>query len=396
MAKQKIGIVTHYYNNLNYGANLQAYALCMAITRYTDYLAEQICYPWTKDIKNNNYGVGIENRLNKRFNKMTRIIANFPSKLRNRLFRLKYRKKILKYRIDKHEAFYRFNSHIIPHSDIVFNSQNIFNALSIYEAFITGSDQVWNSRYYTPVFFLDFVPSDKIKLSYAASIAKDDLSEEERQIFRKSLTDYKAVSVREENAVELIKDLSPVEPKLVLDPTLLLDREDWDKVCAPRMVEDDYLFCYFLGDNNKERQLAAKFAKAKNLKIVSIPLTGLQIYSDLTFGDVILPSASPEEFISLIKHASYVFTDSFHTVVFSNIYQKQFFVFNRDKKGTMNSRIINITDLFNAQDRFCNGKEKETLKYLQSKNDIDYSIPNIKLNEMKHSSIQFLKDNLVG
>lgn len=395
MIKQKIGIVTHYFNNLNYGANLQAYALCMTVIRYTGYLAEQICYPWTEDIKNNNYKVGIENRTNKRFDKMTRLIVHFPSKLRNRLFRLKYRKRIIKYRIDKHEVFYRFNFQIIPHSEKVFNSQNILNALSIYEAFITGSDQVWNSRYYTPVFFLDFVPSDKIKLSYAASIAKDNLSDEERQIFRKSLADYKAVSVREENAVELIKDLSPVEPKLVLDPTLLLDREDWDKVCASRVVEDNYLFCYFLGDNNKERQLAKQFAKEKNLKIVSVPLTGLQIYSDLKFGDVILPAASPEEFISLIKHASYVFTDSFHAVVFSHIYQRQFFVFNRDRKGTMNSRIFNITDLFNAQDRFCNCKERETLKYIQSLNDIDYSIPNIKFDEMRRESIKFLKDNLL-
>lgn len=395
MKKQKVCIVTHYYKSLNYGGNLQAYALCQA-TYKLGYVTEQLCYPWNKDRSSHGYVIKTHVNGQKKSNRIINIALHLPTKLKNRYYRIKYSKVAQQYQIDKAKNFYHFNQEVIPHNNKVYTSQDIGETLEEYDAFITGSDQVWNTDWYTPVFFLDFVPLDKIKLSYAASIAKDYLSDEERQIFRKSLVDYKAVSVREENTVELIKDLSPVEPKLVLDPTLLLDREDWDKVCAPRVVEDNYLFCYFLGDNNKERRLAAKFAKAKNLKIVSIPLTGTQIFSDLKFGDVILPSASPEEFISLIKHSSYVFTDSFHAVVFSHIYQRQFFVFNRDKKGAMNSRIINITDLFNAQERFCNGKERETLKYIQSLNDIDYSIPNTKLYDMKQSSIKFLKDNLVG
>ena len=272
----------------------------------------------------------------------------------------------------------------------------VSNALGKYslDAFIIGSDQVWNTEWYTPVFFLDFVPSDKIKLSYAASISKDGLTNEEQAIFKRSLADFKAVSVREEQAIELIKDLSPVEPVVTLDPTLLLGEDDWDKVCAPRIVGDDYIFCYFLGDNPRERRIAKQFAKVNGLKLVSVPLTGAKVYSDLKFGDVILPAASPEEFISLIKYASYVFTDSFHAVVFSQIYRRQYFVFNRDSKGSMNSRIFNITSLFNTQGRYLNGKDKERLKYVQSLKDIDFTGPNKKFEELKEFSINFLKENL--
>ena len=180
----------------------------------------------------------------------------------------------------------------------------------------------------------------------------------------------------------------------MLDPTLLLDREDWDRVCASRVVNDDYLFCYFLGDNKRERRLALKFARQENLKVVSVPLTGAKIYSDLKYGDIVLLAASPEEFISLIKHARYIFTDSFHAVVFSKIYERQYFVFNRDKKESMNSRIYDITKLFHTQERFCDSKEKESLAYINSLPDIDYSVSNRDFDEMKEKSIQFLKTNL--
>lgn len=388
----RVGVLTHYYKSTNYGGNLQAYALMRAVKRIICVESKQICYPWGMDFQKNDSA--IKNRLLIIKIKKGLNVLFHPKKFEDKFLKQTNKKELSKLKKRRDENFYKFNQVIIPHTDKVYTSENISETLSQYDAFITGSDQVWNTNWYTPVFFLDFVPSDKIKISYAASISKDSLTDKEKEIFKKSLADFKAVSVREEQAVDLIKDLSPVKPVVTLDPTLLLDASDWDKVCAPRVVEDDYIFCYFLGDNPKERKIAKKFAKEKGLKLVSVPLTGVKVYSDLKFGDVILPAASPEEFISLIKHASYVFTDSFHAVVFSQIYQRQYFVFNRDVKGSMNSRIINITNLFNTQERFCNGKEKETLQYVMSLEDIDFSRPNPKFDEIKEFSINFLKENL--
>lgn len=388
---KKIAIISHYHNNDNYGGNLQAYALCEIILSL-GYNVEQIDYTYWDEISKN-----INDFIKKRWTLkwLINIAIHFPSKFNKKYYFYKYHKRAERFLEEKHKKFLHFNQKIIPHSEKIYSSANISETLSQYDAFVTGSDQVWNTNWYTPVFFLDFVPSDKIKISYAASISKDSLTDREKEVFKKSLKDFKAVSVREEQAVELIKDLSPVKPVVTLDPTLLLDEDDWDKVCAPRVVQDDYVFCYFLGNNPKERKISKKFAKEKGLKLVSLPLTGAKVYSDLKFGDVILPAASPEEFISLIKHASYVFTDSFHAVVFSQIYKRQYFVFNRDSKGSMNSRIINITDLFNTQERFCNGKDRETLNYVQSLKDIDFTRPNKKFDELKEFSINFLKENLL-
>lgn len=391
---KKIAILTHYYKNLNYGGTLQAYALCKATEKNLHIRVEQVSYPDLEDRIRFQYSLNkkAENCFRGIYNAVYKKLSLFQRRVKNKYYHLKYKNAVdLNIRI---KNFKNFSETIIPHSDKVYTSENITEILAQYDAFITGSDQVWNTNWYTPVFFLDFVPSDKIKISYAASISKDSLTDKEKEIFKKSLADFKAVSVREEQAVDLIKDLSPVKPVVTLDPTLLLDASDWDKVCAPRVVEDDYIFCYFLGDNPKERKIAKKFAKEKGLKLVSVPLTGVKVYSDLKFGDVILPAASPEEFISLIKHASYVFTDSFHAVVFSQIYKRQYFVFNRDSKGSMNSRIINITNLFNTQERFCNGSEKETLQYVRSLQEIDFSRPNPKFDEIKEFSINFLKENL--
>lgn len=400
----KIAIVTHYYQSYNFGGNLQAYALCSVIHKISDYNPEQLCYPFESDNFPVTSSLTKVDKL-KQLLKSSKFIINLVKLVFNKLYylckdfylsylRKKYESVSNMIAEKRKKSFYHFNSMVVPHSNTIYTSKNIYDSLKYYNIFITGSDQVWNTTWRRPIFFLDFVPSDKIKISYAASISKDSLTDKEKEIFKKSLADFKAVSVREEQAVDLIKDLSPVKPVVTLDPTLLLDASDWDKVCAPRVVEDDYIFCYFLGDNPKERKIAKKFAKEKGLKLVSVPLTGVKVYSDLKFGDVILPAASPEEFISLIKHASYVFTDSFHAVVFSQIYQRQYFVFNRDVKGSMNSRIINITNLFNTQERFCNGKEKETLQYVMSLEDIDFSRPNPKFDEIKEFSINFLKENL--
>ena len=130
--------------------------------------------------------------------------------------------------------------------------------------------------------------------------------------------------MREKSAERLLQELARVDVQTVVDPTLLLTKEEWDIVCSPRVIEEDYIFCYFLGTNKNERVLAEKFSQLLNIKLVITPQPcgRFQLYSyDRKFGDERLYDASPEQFLSLIKHARYVFTDSFHAVVFSNVYQ---------------------------------------------------------------------------
>jgi hypothetical protein len=226
-------------------------------------------------------------------------------------------------------------------------------------------------------------------------MAMDALTKKQANLIKKHLKGFQSVSVRETDSVSLLKSISPVTVKFVLDPTLLLTKEDWDQVCADRFIEDDYAFCYFLGSNPNERKIAEEFAKKRGLKIVAIPpIDILSKTQDESFGDMQLYDASPEQFLSLIKHAKYVFTDSFHAVVFSNIYQKQYFVFHRSAKGEMSSRIVDITQMFGQTERFCAGKERESIAYVASLADIDYTKENPEFDRLKKDSIAFLENNL--
>ena len=242
----KIGIITHYYKSTNYGGNLQAFALCCCLNKMGNN-AEQLCFQYTAK----------RSLLIRLMGK--NIFKTAISKLKSKLIHKKLQDENLKYNVIERRvaAFENFNHSIIPNGKKVYDSNNINNSVNYYDAFITGSDQVWNISWYYPEFFLDFVTSDKIKMSYAASIAKDSLTNDQKKIFKNSLSDFKAVSVREKSAEDLIKDLSPVPVQTVLDPTLLLQKEDWDEICSERIVNEDYVFCYFLGENKRSRRLAA-------------------------------------------------------------------------------------------------------------------------------------------
>ncbi len=386
---KRVGIITHYYKSKNYGGNLQAYALCQVLLK-CGYDVEQISIPRVLDVHEKR---SIKRLLKKGpfffakicFRKAFGVLKSYAIKWENRKNQIDTRRE---------KAFWTFNQEKIPHSSKVYNANTIIDCIVNYDAFVTGSDQVWNFYGETPIYFLDFVPSEKIKISYAASIARDSLTERQKEKVRKSLRDYKAVSVRERSAVKLLQGLSTIAPQVVLDPTLLLTKEDWNKVCEDYKLKEDYVFCYFLGDNKKERKLAKKFARLHNLKLVALPHTNGIKLMDKKFGDEQLYDVSPERFLSLVKHAKYIFTDSFHAVVFSNIYQKQYFVFNRSKHAEMSSRIVDITQLFHQAERFCNGKERESITYVESLPDIDYTRENKEFEELKEKSIAFLKENL--
>lgn len=383
---KKIAILTMFHNSTNYGGNLQAYALCKALNQM-GFAAEQLridcyencyCLPELSPVKF---------FLAKTLKQPLKALACklIPS----------YRNKSCHGNKALLDAFHHFNYDLTPHSGTVYTTSTVSKATSIYDAFITGSDQVWNPLWYFPPFFLDFVPSGTPKLAYAASIAQAQLPEWVKGLYRKHLKDFTAISVREDAAVSLLEGIAPGRVQCVLDPTLLLDRQDWDQVVAPPQVDGDYVFCYFLGDEPGMRHIASQHAQKHRLTLVTIPnAAGLQHKNDRDFGDIALSSPSPEAFISLIKHARYVFTDSFHASVFSLIYQRQFCVFSRAGHENMGSRLYSLTDLFHVPERFCDTAEKATLSYVEALPPIDYSSSNPTLAAACRDSLDFLKTNL--
>lgn len=396
---KRIGIITHYYKSVNYGGNLQAYALCKVLSSM-GYDAEQICFVRTS-LEKDSFFKRLKKALSKgifRFfsNLFVQVKLKFRSFLHKNMDREKH-KVDEKYQVSlrRREAFEFFNSKMISHSEKVYYADTIQECVDNYDAFITGSDQVWNIKSYSPAYFLDFVPSGKKKISYAASVALDSFSSRESELVKNYIKDFHAISVRESSAVDLISSLTDKPVSLVLDPTLMISARLWDEICEECSIEGEYVFCYFLGwQNEKSRKLAEQFAKEKKMKLVNIQHPGGGIHMcDVNFGDVQLFDATPQQWLSLIKNAKYVFTDSFHAVVFAQLFKTQYFVFNRDSNGYMNSRIYSICELFSAPERFCTA-DRENLDYLLNVPDLVFDKENQLLEDLRRSSKEFLIKSL--
>lgn len=369
---KNIGIITHYYNSKNYGGILQAYALCRFINTMK-YNAKQISYSYIK-IGKRNFSI--------------KFICKHPQNILRKIY---YKLNIKRFN-SRYNKLNSFNNMSIPHTDNVYTECSLYKLNEIFDCFITGSDQVWHPNVANVGFLLSF--TEKSKIAYAASFAVSQLSNIFCEKISKSLSDYKAISVREKDAVDLLQPLTDKKVEWVLDPTLLLDKSDWDEICPERRIEKKYLFCYFLGADKRIRKLAKQYAKKHKLKIVTLPhLCGIA-KSDIGFGDYKLYDVAPNDFISLIKYADCVFTDSFHACVFSGIYNKNFYVFNRLGSESMATRLYSLCELFECQDHFCDTDDKFNMDYIKNLQPIDYNKDFQLLKTMKEKSTRFLLDNL--
>ena len=187
----KVGITTHYYNSNNYGGNLQAYALCQVLQK-NGVQAEQICYSaLTK--KRTPFQILKEKGLVAFCKLVAKRVLGVFKKIFNK------NKKIKGFIAQRKANILAFNQKI-PHSDVVYNQDNIVEANDKYDMFITGSDQVWHPSAINKAYTLEFV-KNKPKISYAASLSVSELSDNQKEYFKEFIKDYSAVSVREENSV---------------------------------------------------------------------------------------------------------------------------------------------------------------------------------------------------
>ena len=195
------------------------------------------------------------------------------------------------------------------------------------EALVIGSDQVWRAEYamkYGYEYFGDFVPSGVRKIAYAASFGLSEWAYTQSQTEQiiNYLKQFDAISVREKNAVSLCRDHLGMEAQHVLDPTMLLSADDYDRIASPRLIDEDYIFVYWLGERKTMLSVADEINKVYRLKIVAVNLRDRNV------------KISIEDWLSYIKHASLVVTDSFHGCVFSVLYHRQFRIYMNQSGGT--------------------------------------------------------------
>jgi len=377
----KVGILTLYYKNNNYGGQLQAYAL-QKFLEDRSIQCEQISFQKT-DNKINQY--------KKRKLSMMKLIKNRIWRMCNIVVYIKAK--------ERWRNFEKF-SNSIPHSKYIYTSQNITDSINSYDTFVCGSDQIWSDKWSDReeqlVYCLDFVDGKK-KIAYAASIGANELNSEHADLLKKSLEKFNSISVRESSAKILIDEIISKDIKTVLDPTLLLSANDWNNVCVEtkKSKEEPYIFAYLLGMNRQQREAVTDIAKELKLKLWTIPYVfGSMRTCDLGFGDIKDYSSGPAEFIGLIKNADLILTDSFHAMVFSVIYHKQFYVFKRDSDNnpkSMNSRIVDFLTELGLKKRLVNSNFIESIDI---KSNIDYKEVDEVLEKKREISIEFLNKAL--
>ncbi len=386
---KKIGIVSCYFQK-NYGSMLQAYATKKILDN--------------NNIPNETINIdgNIDFKRGKRKYYLSRIFDFKFIKTKFGMAKLKLDKKInrklgknIKLRDLKYLEFKReFNlsRRCRDYTELTQLAKEKYNNV------IVGSDQLWLpvnvvADYYT----LNWVPDDINKISYATSFGISKVPSKYNKKYTTFLSRINHLSTREESGVKIIKDIANIDAKLVADPTLLLNKEEWEKEAVDgRIVAEKYILCYFLGSNIEHRKFAERLKTETGYKIVSLNHADEYVkYSD-KFCDYALYDIGPREWINLIKNAEYVCTDSFHGTAFSIMFNKYFFDFRRYKvksKLSTNSRIDSLLHIAGiSNERILTGNENvsDVLKY-----KIDYEMVNKNIENFRQDSKKWLLDSIV-
>lgn len=358
---KKVGILT-FHRAVNYGAVLQTYAL------------QKTCESLGASVEIIDYRC---DRVEKFYYKILSTKNTWKENIKNIIFNKKQKA--------RNTAFEQFRNEYLAQSKYPCYTKKELNKIEkMYDEFIVGSDQVWNYKCIDgdATFLLDFVSDAKKKHSYAASLGKMTADEIEKMQFSQYLSEFNSISIREKEGIKLIQSLIDGKVHLDVDPTLLLDKEDWLKASTYQESED-YLLVYSVNLPKKVMDAARMIAQEKKLKIVVITLENKYIAKN---DECDASTCSPNEFLGYFANAEYVVTNSFHGTVFSIIFEKQFVTIQNSQKGLDNSRLVTL--LNNV------GLESRLLDTYQSCESINYNAVGKKLEKLKNESIEYLSSIL--
>lgn len=312
----------------NAGASLQAYALYT----YLKELGHEVeIIDYKPDYLSNHYSFkAINPAYNKPLLKQLYLVAKFPSRLKA-------------YFSKRKKNFDNFKLEYLHVTEKQYHSNNdLKQNPPRADVYFAGSDQIWNPLFENgkdPVFYLDFAPEKSIRASYAASFAVDKIPDELTDQTKSYLSNFDYISVRESSALEILKSLGFDNCSNVCDPVFLLEKQEWDKLTF-KISNDDYLLIYDFDNSDKIRQTALKVAEEQGLKIFSV--------FKLSYADKCFYDEGPLGFLSLVKNAKFVISNSFHATAFSIIFNVPFCVINRNEG--INARMADLLKAFNLSD----------------------------------------------
>ncbi|CAL2103435.1 PS_pyruv_trans domain-containing protein [Tenacibaculum sp. 190130A14a] len=352
----------------NHGASLQEYAL-LKYLKSLGHDAETIDY--TPDYLSNHHN--FFNVANPKYDKFLIKWLYLLAKLPQRLTLLKRKK-----------AFDEFENTYIPFTKKNYtDNTELKNDLPDADAFICGSDQIWNSFFQNgkdPAFYLNFVPDNKLKISYAASFAIDEIEDDLKPFVKENVERLNNISVRESSGLKILEGLDVKNAQQVLDPVFLLSPEEW-KESFVTPIEEKYIFVYDCDSNPNIKKITEYTAKKHGLKIFTVN-------DNVTYSDKNFYLEGPKTFLSLINSAEYVISNSFHAVAFSLLFNKTFFVVDRSEK--INTRMRDIMSYVGLSDFHLAEHEYKSFDNLE----IDYADVKERIRVKVLESQKFLKESL--
>lgn len=349
----KIGILT-FHNSDNYGSVLQAYGLKTYVKKsFPNDECEIINYvaPHQNDL----YALYLKN------NSIKNIVKNIRAFLFSKLLK------------DRIEEFNEFRKNFLEIKKERIESSSILrDYLKKFDVIICGSDQIWNplsldfsEEYFVPGF-------DGIRIAYAPSFGngkEKDLEKINRSVIEDALREFDAVSVREESGKDIIKALGyNKKTELVLDPTLLLDRGEWNETIDGEDGDEPYIFFYSINFNPQAIAMVKRISDVSGLR-VKIMFSTNKTYGALGKGFELIRKTSPLDFLKMVKGAKLVLSNSFHGVAFSTIFRKEFFALEVNKNGEIykDERIHNLLEKFDIEDRIIRMKDIDNIDWKKVK-----------------------------
>ena len=354
----KVGIVT-FWNATNYGAVLQLFALERVLSAM-NVEAETIAYIPIKK-------VGVKEKV-KTFIERMEVLIGFHN---------------------RKDSFGKFRYGQLRLSKQVTRVDELKKLSQNYDYIIAGSDQIWNYKLskMEGFYFCEFAENKK-KIAYAASFGVSEIPVEFRSRYVEGLNGFRHISVRETKGSEIVKTLINKDVPTVLDPTLLLNGDEWKDCLSISTYKDneEYVLVYCLRKSSYLMRLAQKLCNEKGLK-----LRVLNPKMRHSFNKESLNVADPKKFVEMFYNAKFVLTNSFHGTVFSINFNKTFYVeLWPSIEGNANSRMEGILEICGLKDRIIN----ESIPYEYIDKDIDWNDVNNRLNIQREKSFKYLKDSL--
>lgn len=363
----KIALLS-FHNAANYGAALQAYALQHALEQM-GHDCEYINY--LNDERRNHYSLSylFWDAVKKRnFSAAAKFLVGAPFLIARKM---------------KFNKFYRSYLHVTKW--VYRNSEEAAKLNPFYDRFIVGSDQVWNpdNNGDDSAFLLDFVKDDKKKISYSSSFGIARIDEEHRGIYKDNLNKFKSLAVRESIGRDIIKELTGRDAKVVLDPVMLLSKEQWLSLVPRERKIRKYIFSY----TNRDSQITDFFKTGFRLEgMKHYVLSRYTKPRDFMSRSVSVKYwMSPLEFISVISNAELVVTASFHCLAMSIVLNRPFVAILTGDKGK-DERPLNILRALNLESRVLT----PTMTTTDIQKPIDWEEVNELIKDLKESSIDYL------